>query len=190
MLRMAQAPYRLGFLAFDDLPMKVKLDVADQFLQEPIECQSVFCRVLRQMYPTADLLVSKGALVMRTWMNATPTAIDFSERAHAQVRQLLSSDTSARKFEPIVAKTLCRNFAAEHVHRGGIDPTKLPLKVFPATTNWGHLGARVVEGSALRITRRGTHWHLCLLKPDMIESAGSVLVWPNGVLFLSNCPGR
>lgn len=63
--------------------------------------------------------LQKGAWVMRTWRNAIPTAIDFSEMAHAQVRQLLSSGTSARKFEPPRREDVMPELAITHVRLGG-----------------------------------------------------------------------
>jgi len=127
-LRLSQPPYRLGWLCIDGVSRVQKEQVVADFFAEPSACQSYMCRRLREMYPTEGAFLDGAPLALQTWLRCTPTAIDFSERAHAQMRHDIRSAGPASSFEAAAARCLCREFAAEHVRRGGKDPALIDLK--------------------------------------------------------------
>ena len=123
-LRMSEVPYKLAWLTLDvvDADLQTKRKIVKEFFGTPVACLPFFCRRLREVFTTeADMLV-KAPGTLRTWLLGSVVAIDFSERSHAQLRRDLMSTGQASGLAPAVDRVFCRQVAAEHVFRGGVDP--------------------------------------------------------------------
>ena len=98
-----------------------KVKVAQSFLQHNELCLPPFARQLRKLYPTKETLMAKG-MVIKAWLDAVPTNIARSERAHGAMRVDLRSVGQGRALAPSSNRMLCRELKAAHVEKGGVDP--------------------------------------------------------------------
>ena len=65
--------------------------------------------------------MAKG-MVIKAWLDAVPTNIARSERAHGAMRVDLRSVGQGRALAPSSNRMLCRELKAAHVEKGGVDP--------------------------------------------------------------------
>ena len=126
-LRMNQGIYRLGWMVFSDIARNIIVDMLTTFFASPRECQSFAAVQLAKLYPTVAAMLKHGPAVLRTILEVTPTSIDFSERSHNQLRQDISSQGPASSLAAAADRLLCKQFAAEHISRGGDDPVLIPI---------------------------------------------------------------
>lgn len=95
--------------------------MATAFLETRLECLPVMCQRLRRLLPSRAELVLHGPAILRTWGLSTMTAVDHSERAHAQVRVDLQSSGRGKLFTAAANRHMCRQALAEHLALGGRD---------------------------------------------------------------------
>ena len=123
-LRMEKPPYRLLWLAKAALSPQVPSQVLKDFFKEPEGCLPLFCLRLEAAYPSKERFEVKAVDPLRCFGEGTFVSIDFSERAHAQFRHDVVSQTSGANFEATSNRLLVRQYVAAHVAAGGIDPAK------------------------------------------------------------------
>jgi hypothetical protein len=58
-LRLSQAPYRLAWLAYDEIQTEAKREIAKEFIAGPTDCASYWCRQLKVLCPTVEDLQRK-----------------------------------------------------------------------------------------------------------------------------------
>ena len=125
--RLATGIYRLLWLTFSDVTDAAKRTVACDFFAESRarECDSSMCRHLRLHYPSVEELLGKGPAFLKAFEESVQLTIDFSERTHGQMRHDLGSAGPGYGFGAAAERTLCRQFAVDHISRGGLDPAKI-----------------------------------------------------------------
>lgn len=140
-LRMEKPPYSLCRLIYDDVPRDAQARAAQQFFDVPEGCLPLFARRLKQMHPRPTLLLERAPPDLTLWATATYVSIDFSERAHSQMRHDIASRTVGANYLPAANKLLVRQYMSEHVRRGGHDLARLGAGIALET-------ARVQAGAA------------------------------------------
>lgn len=131
-MRMSEGVYRLSWTMFDDIPKEWTLDMLNKLFATPKGCRSFAVSQLVQMFPSIPMMMAKAPPIVRLLLETTATSIDFSERSHNQLRQDLHSAGPAASLASASERILCRQFAAEHVLRGGRDPALEPLPILCA----------------------------------------------------------
>jgi hypothetical protein len=128
-LRLQNAPHRLGWLTFPDIPLPVKAAIVQEFFAINEDCLTVFCMMLKALYPDQRQFLRKAPPVIEAWLLSTNTCIDSSERHHAAMRQDVQKAGTgpAVNFVNVASRALCRQFVNAHVQRGGLDPAAVPL---------------------------------------------------------------
>jgi hypothetical protein len=125
---MSGAPYSLAAaLCFDVVPHHVKLAMLREFFAIPLDCLSFMSRMLREQYSSPALMLQSAPFVLHAWMESLTISVDYSERAHAQMRKDICSSGPATSFVPACDRLLCRQFATSHMARGGMDPALAKL---------------------------------------------------------------
>lgn len=120
-LRMSRPPYSLAPLATETLSRTEKREIATQFFEERFECLPLMCQRLRQLFPSVGAFVHGVPAILQSWGLSTMTAVDFSERAHAQIRVDMQSHGPGKRFTATANRHLCREAKAAHVALGGRD---------------------------------------------------------------------
>ena len=133
-LRMSAAsgPHRLAWLCYDVVSLEVKEAIVRKLFKYPDECLPFMVLCLRKLYPSEALFLQKAPATLLVWLEVAHS-IDFSERAHAQMRSDLASDGCARCFPSSADRLLVKQFLASHVERGGVDLSVAPVPLFDKT---------------------------------------------------------
>ena len=129
-LRMSKGLYRLAWLCLGSIPRLAQRVVVRDVFSSPLDCLPFACRLLRLMYPNEERFSRAAPTILRTWLASVIVGIDFSERCHAQMRRYVESSGPAASFRGACNRLVCRQFVADHVLRGGIDPAIAPLSMF------------------------------------------------------------
>ena len=121
----SSGPHRLAWLCYDFVSLAVKQQIVHLLFAYPVECLPfmVFCLV--KLYPTEAMFLEKAPATLRVWLRSFHS-IDFSERAHAQMRTDLASDGCSRSLAAACDRLLVRQFVAAHIDRGGHDVVVAP----------------------------------------------------------------
>ena len=163
-LKLSQPPASL-IVALPDVPATQahKDQVMDKFMATPSDCLPLGARRLAERCRNAEdpleVIVEPIDFLSRN----APLASDFSERAHAQMRQNLRSSTVGRRFDTAADNVLCRQCRTAHMQRNGRDPALVPISWSgqesqdpddPSPSGSGSAGALVVSESGGRSKRR------------------------------------
>ena len=124
-LAMSSPPHSLIKLCDPDVSAAVKTQAAKNFLAptQHLHCLSLFCRRLRARCPTMRQMLSTGSHIVRAWSLTAFVAIDFSERAHAQMRSDFSSSGRARSCTLSANRMLCQQVRAAALSRRSLPGT-------------------------------------------------------------------
>lgn len=121
-IRMAMPPYSLltmymqGSLDAGFIDNKIST-----FYALPYECLSLMCRRLREQNPSRDMLRTRAKPVLMTWSKHGTCSMDFTERSHNQMRLDLKSSGPAKNSGASQDRVFCRQIAAAHKERGGLE---------------------------------------------------------------------
>lgn len=120
-LRYAGWPHQLAWLTFPESTPLVKQTVFRAFRRHSKDCLDSFSRSLMNLCADEVGISTKGMLVISSWL-ASSVSIDFSERTHAALRRDLTSSGGAANFADAADRLLVRQFVADFVELGGVDP--------------------------------------------------------------------
>ena len=134
-LRFSRPPYSLSKLCRADVDPAVIEATVKSFMAERLECLPLMCQRLRTLCPNEAALFSKAPDVIRAWGRCTMTAIDLSERSHAQMRVDVQSPGRARSSTASSNRVFCRQVLASHMNRGGRDITKLDMALLNSASS-------------------------------------------------------
>ena len=150
----SSGPHMLAWLCYDFVSLAVKRQIVHTLFAYPVECLPfmVFCLV--KLYPTEAMFLNKAPATLLVWLQSFHS-IDFSERAHAQMRTDLASDGCSRSFPTACDRLLVRQFVAAHIDRGGRDVGAAPAAAVAAPIcdkgdgdEWSRSRPRVCIGSS------------------------------------------
>lgn len=120
-LRLSRPPYSLLRLCCPGVSADDRDAAATSFLAENIECLPLLCSRLRAQCPSKAALLENAPALLRSLGMCTMTAIDFTERSHAQVRVDIASAGAGKSATACANRVLCRQVLAAHQHKGGAD---------------------------------------------------------------------
>lgn len=115
-------PYSLAWVCFEDVPVQVRDAVIQEVYDMPMACVGFMTARLRQRFDTPLSFRFGAKLAMQTWLETTEVAIYLAERSHQQMRSDLRSGGPAAEFTASCDRMVVRQFAADHVALGGLDP--------------------------------------------------------------------
>lgn len=141
-LRMASGsgPHRLAWLCYEVVSLEEKRDVVRKLFTYPAECLPFMVFCLRKLYPTEAMFLQKAPATLRVWLESFHS-IDFSERAHAQMRTDLSSDGCSKNFAAACNRLVVRQLIASHIDKGGVDVGTAPVAGVLCDENLGNEGS-------------------------------------------------
>jgi hypothetical protein len=119
-------PHRLAWLCYEVVGLAVKRDIVHKLFTYPAECLPFMVFCLRKLYPTEAMFLQKAPATLRVWLESFHS-IDFSERAHAQMRTDLSSDGCSKNFAAACNRLVVRQLIASHIDKGGVDVGTAPV---------------------------------------------------------------
>lgn len=125
-VRLSGWPHKLAWLTFSDCHEPTKRDLVNEFFQHPAQCLDTMSSTLRRRFPEPSRFLLCVPLVMQVFANSEHS-IDFSERAHSQLRRDVHSEGSATNFVDAADRLLIRQFVNDHIEKGGSDPAAVAL---------------------------------------------------------------
>ena len=119
--RMSHPPYNLFRSLDPELQPEDRRALLQDLFDRRYECLSLFCRRLRDRYPTPAALQAVLPHVLKSLSEGTRISIDFSERMHAQMRIDLRTTGRTRSATASTNRVLCQQVRAEHLRITGED---------------------------------------------------------------------
>ena len=126
-IRMSGGHYPLIKLLDDGVERDRKRTVCQRFLDIPEHCLSLIAFRIRQMYGSIEALLRRAPIFVPPWAETEFIAIDFAERSHATMRLDVRSTGPGRNFVHSANRIQAQQLLAEHLRRGGQEPSLAPL---------------------------------------------------------------